>query len=44
MSNENNFDLREKITLAISVAIVIASVVYWIMQIGDVVEMFRLAG
>jgi hypothetical protein len=35
--------LREKIALAVSGAIVLASVVYWIKQIGDVLEMLRLA-
>jgi hypothetical protein len=44
MSNQNKFDFREKISLGVSVAIVLASIVYWIIQIGDVVEMFKLAG
>jgi type II secretory pathway component PulM len=34
---------REKIALAVSGAIVLVSVVYWVMQIGDVIEALKLA-
>ncbi|MBM0108793.1 hypothetical protein JM946_29020 [Steroidobacter sp. S1-65] len=34
---------REKIALVVSGAIVLASVVYWVVQVGDVIETLRLA-
>jgi hypothetical protein len=34
---------REKIALGVSGAIVLAAVVYWIVQIGDVIETLKLA-
>ncbi|HEY0681446.1 MAG TPA: hypothetical protein VGD45_03895 [Steroidobacter sp.] len=34
---------REKIALGVSGAIVLASLVYWLVQISDVIETLRLA-
>lgn len=34
---------REKIALAVSGAIVLASLVYWIVQVSDVIETLKLA-
>jgi hypothetical protein len=34
---------REKIALGVSGAIVLASVVYWLLQISDVIETLKLA-
>jgi hypothetical protein len=34
---------REKIALAVSAAIVLGSIVYWLMQVGDVMETLKAA-
>ena len=34
---------REKIALGVSGAILLASVVYWVLQVSDVLETLRLA-
>lgn len=43
MSNEKSFSLREKIAVAASAAIVLATVIYWIVQVRGVMEMLELA-
>ena len=35
--------IREKIALAVSGAILVTSAIYWIKQIGDALEMLKLA-
>ena len=35
--------LREKIALALSAAVVLASIVYWVLQILDVIATLKLA-
>jgi hypothetical protein len=34
---------REKLALGVSGAIVIATVVYWVLQVGDVIDTLKLA-
>jgi hypothetical protein len=43
MSNGHPIDKREKITLLVSAAIVLAAAVYWVMQILDVMDELRKA-
>ena len=43
MSAEHPIDTREKITLVVSAAIVLVAVVYWVMQILDVMDTLKLA-
>lgn len=43
MNTVTALSTREKIALGVSGAIVLATVVYWLAQIGDVIEELRLA-
>lgn len=43
MSNEKSFSMREKIAIAASGAIVLAALVYWIVQIIGVMEVLEMA-
>ncbi|MDY6948997.1 MAG: hypothetical protein SXG53_25155 [Pseudomonadota bacterium] len=39
----NNSSIREQIALAVSGAIVLATAVYWIVQVSDVIATLKLA-
>ena len=43
MNTAAALSLREKIAVSVSAAILLATAVYWIVQIRDVMEMLRLA-
>jgi hypothetical protein len=43
MSGQSTIDTREKITLIISGAIVVTAVVYWVLQVLDVMATLRMA-
>ena len=43
MNARRGIDTREKITLVVSAVIVLSAVVYWVMQIFDVMAMLKLA-
>jgi len=43
MNEERKLATREKVALGASIAIVVATVVYWITQIAGVIEMLKLA-
>ena len=43
MSTVATLSTREKIALGVSGAILLASAVYWVLQISDVLETLRLA-
>ena len=43
MTQQNKPSTRELVAIVISSVIVLASIVYWVIQIGDVMETLRLA-
>jgi len=43
MSEEKNLGRQEKIAVAVSAAIILTVVVYWIVQINGVMDMLKLA-
>jgi hypothetical protein len=43
MSAERKASMQEKIAAAVASAIVLTAIVYWIVQINGVLEMFKLA-
>ena len=43
MSANHKFSTQEKIAIAVSSAIVLAAIVYWIVQIIGVIELLELA-
>jgi hypothetical protein len=43
VNDQTRFSTREKVALGASAAILLASIVYWIVQIAGVIEMLQLA-
>jgi hypothetical protein len=43
MNEQARFGLREKIAITLSAGILLGSVVYWLLQIVDVVETLKMA-
>ena len=43
MNEQPRFGLREKIAIALSGAIVVASIVYWVLQVIDVIDTLKMA-
>ena len=43
MSNEKSFSTREKIAVAVSGAIILGAIIYWIVQIIGVMEILEMA-
>jgi hypothetical protein len=43
MNEQRRLGPREKIAIAVSGAIVLASAVYWLIQISDVIETLKMA-
>jgi hypothetical protein len=42
-SNDKSFSTREKIAAAVSGAIILGAIIYWIVQIVGVIEILKLA-
>jgi hypothetical protein len=43
MNEQARFGLREKIAIAVSASIVLGSVVYWVLQVLDVIATLKMA-
>ncbi|MCP5358885.1 MAG: hypothetical protein H7A06_12135 [Pseudomonadales bacterium] len=41
--NKKKMDGREKVTLAVSLAVVLTAVIYWSIQVSGVMEMLEMA-
>ena len=43
MNEQSRFGLREKIAITLSASILLASAIYWVLQIFDVIETLKMA-